>query len=138
MLFYEFLALEHPLASARSIGEVLALLTKPELPLSQWMQRATMSRGAPAELLHIVIKGLARDREQRYRSVAALEGRIRSVISGTMAIQCHVTLAKRAASMFAHWVDRHALLYTVIFLASTLGVLAGLVTLIVKLVSGVT
>jgi hypothetical protein len=39
-------------------------------------------------------------------------------------VQCHVTLAKRAGQLFSHWVDRHAALYSLLFLLALCAVLA--------------
>jgi len=80
----------------------------------------------PAEWVHIVMKGLARDREARIPSVAALEDSMRAVLDGHVAIECHVTFAKRSINGLVHWVDRHPMLYTLLFFGTGLSMLGGL------------
>jgi hypothetical protein len=71
-----------------------------------------------------VVKGLARDRDRRYQSVAELEDAIKQVLDGQIRVQCHVTFGKRAAAGFSNWIDRHALGYTALFGLFSVGLLA--------------
>jgi hypothetical protein len=67
------------------------------------------------EFIWIIYRGLVRDREKRFQSVAELEMALKGVQDGNIRVQCHITLAKSYAQRFSHWVDRHPALYTSLF-----------------------
>ena len=69
---------------------------------------------------------MARDREHRIQSVSALEDVVRGVLDGRVAIECHVTFAKRSIQGLVHWIDRHPLLYTILFSVWALSTVGGL------------
>jgi hypothetical protein len=89
------------------------------------------------EYVWIVVRGLERDRERRFQSVTELEDAIKRVLDGHIRVQCHVTFGKRAASDFSNWIDRHPLVYTVLFAAAAVAVLAALVFGVWRLIHAV-
>jgi serine/threonine-protein kinase len=125
VLFYEWLMLEHPLTGKQTVTEVLSAIISGEGSSDKVMEKALMG-GVPAEWVHIMMKGMARDRDARTPSVAALEDKVKGVLDGRVAIECHVTFAKRAVYGFLHWIDRHPLLYTLLFFGTGLSMLGGL------------
>jgi serine/threonine protein kinase len=125
VLFFEWLVLEHPMQGKSTISEVLAAIISDEYSKAA-LFAAAQAASVPMEYVWVVVRGLARDRERRYQSVSELEEAIKHVLDGHIRVQCHVTFAKRAASGFSNWVDRHAGLYTVLFALFSLGVLGAL------------
>jgi serine/threonine protein kinase len=126
VLFYEWLVLEHPLQGKQTITEVLAALISEDYTKRALFEPAHAA-GVPMEYVWIAVRGLARDRERRFQTVTELEDAIKRVQDGHIRVQCHVTLAKRAASDFSNWIDRHPLVYTALFAGAALGVVLLLV-----------
>jgi len=125
VLLYEWLVLEHPLRNKQTVSEVLAAIIAEEYSKRELFEPA-QARGVPMEYVWIVIRGLARDRARRYQSVNELEEALKHVLDGHIRVQCHVTFAKRAASGFANWIDRHVLVYTLLLALVSLSALYGL------------
>jgi serine/threonine-protein kinase len=135
LLFFEMLSLHHPLENLTSVQEVLASLIAKEIDLNVLAPFAFPS-SVPVEYMRFLVKGLPRDREKRFQSVAQMEDGLRKILSGHMPIACHVTLAKRAAHGFTHWLDRHPMLFTLMMFGFALAMLASIVYGIVRLVRG--
>jgi serine/threonine-protein kinase len=125
VLFYEWLALKHPIQGKQTITEVLAAIISGEAETTRVFEAALLA-GVPAEWVHIVKRGLTRDRDRRFSSVAQLEDAVKGVLNGRVRIQCHVTLAKRAAHGALHWIDRHPFVYSIFFFLSLALLAAGL------------
>jgi serine/threonine-protein kinase len=125
VLLYEWLSLEHPLTGKQTVTEVLSAIISGEASGGKVFEKALFA-GMPAEWIHLVRKGMARDREQRTQSVAALEDAVSGVLDGRVAIECHVTFAKRSVQGLVHWIDRHPLLYTILFSIWALSTLGGI------------
>lgn len=124
MVLFEWLALEHPLSNKGTVNEVLAAIIS-----GDWLNDATqdaMLSGTPAEWVRVLMKGLVKEREKRFQSVAELEDALRGILDGHVLIECHVTLAKRAAYEFLAWIDRHPKVYTLLFGLSFLTLLGAL------------
>jgi eukaryotic-like serine/threonine-protein kinase len=124
VVFYEWLVLEHMLAGKGTVTEVLASIITQDFKLNDLFVRPR-EVGVPMEYIHVVVRALARDRAERTPSVAAMEGELKRILDGHIRIQCHVTLAKSVANGFAHWVDRHMGLYTLLFAGAALSVVGG-------------
>jgi len=125
MVFYEWLTLDHPLRDKKTVTEVLAATISGEIDLGKLGGKAVMS-GAPAEWVRIPMKGLARDREARFQSVAEMEDAMRAIMDGRVNIQCHVTLTKRLTYEMLSWIDRNPVKYLILFHLTALGLVAGL------------
>ncbi|HVU00097.1 MAG TPA: serine/threonine-protein kinase [Polyangiaceae bacterium] len=125
VLFYEWLTLEHPLREKKTLPEVLAAIISGEVDPKKLAQRGVMA-GVPAEWMNLIARGLAKEREQRYQSVAELEDEIRGVLDGRVKIACHVTFSKRIAYEFLAWMDRHPLAYLILFHVAGLCLVLGL------------
>jgi serine/threonine-protein kinase len=124
VILYEWLALQHPMQAKTTVLEVLAEIISKDydmMTLSHPWQAAKL----PMDYFHAILPGLKRDRSQRYQSVAELEKAICKVRDGWTPVKCHVTLAKRGAYEFAHWLDRHPMLYTILLMATVLSLLGG-------------
>jgi serine/threonine-protein kinase len=125
VMLYEWLVLEHPLAGRGTVNEVLAAIITQDFKMSRLFERAREA-GVAMEYIHVIEGTLARDREQRTPTVLEMEEGLKRILGGHIPIRCHVTLAKSAASGFAHWVDSHTGLYSLLFSAVVLSGLGGL------------
>ncbi|HEY3256382.1 MAG TPA: serine/threonine-protein kinase [Polyangiaceae bacterium] len=125
VLLYEWLVLKHPLQGKTTINEVLSTIISEEYSRRALFEPAHAA-SVPMEYVWIVVRGLARARERRYQSVSELEDAIKQVLDGRIRVQCHVTLGKRAAAGFSHWIDRHALSYSLLFGLVSIAALATL------------
>jgi serine/threonine-protein kinase len=125
VLLYEWLVLEHPMKGKSTVVEVLAATISQDYDASDLLNRA-VEASVPVEYVYFLLKGLARDRNQRFQSVAGLEDALKKVRDGWIPIQCHVTLGKHLAHSFAHWIDRHAALYTALSYVTIYGTAAAL------------
>jgi serine/threonine-protein kinase len=117
VLLYEWLVGEHPMKGKSTLVEVLATIISQDYDGGELFKRAIEAH-VPVEYVYVLVKGLARDRNQRYQSVAELEDTLKKVRDGWIPIRCHVTLGKHVAHGFAHWIDRHKALYTALFYCS--------------------
>jgi serine/threonine-protein kinase len=128
VMLYELMTLEHPLADKQTLQEVLGAVLTHEYTRASLIAVA-LRVGAPCEYYHFMFKGLARDPAQRFQSVEEMERELETILNGQPQIHCHITLAKRAGGEALHWIDRHKVAFTVLFLAG-LGVgLWGLISL---------
>ena len=114
VLLFEWLVLKHPLQGKATLNEVLSAIIGDEYPRRALFEPAH-DANVPLEYAWIVVRGLERDRERRFQSVTELEDAIKQVLEGHIRVQCHVTFGKRVAVGFSHWIDRHALAYTLLF-----------------------
>jgi hypothetical protein len=97
-----------------TVTEVLGAIISDKEYAKAAVSRAIMS-GASAVWMQVILKGMARDRAARYQSAAEFEDDLSDALEGRVAIACHVTLAKRIAYETLAWIDRHPLLYMMIF-----------------------
>jgi serine/threonine protein kinase len=131
VLLYEWLALEHPMKGKTTVIEVLASIISQDFDARELYSRAR-SRNVPVEYVYIAAKGLARDRTKRFQSVDELEQEINKVRDGFGPVQCHLTLGKRVAYGMAHFIDRHFVLYSVLFFGTAAGLVLGIAFAILK------
>jgi serine/threonine-protein kinase len=124
VILYEWLTLEHPLGPKNTVLEVLAEIISKDYDRMQLFNR-WRSANLPVDYFHVIMSGLRRERSQRYQSVAELEDAICRVRDGWTPVRCHVTLAKRVAYEFVHWLDRNAMLYTLLLFAAVVFLLGG-------------
>jgi serine/threonine-protein kinase len=74
VLLYEILAGDTPFRGKDHLSLFANVMTKPPLPL-----RAHMKDGVPPGVEAVILKCLRRPREERYQSMQALAGELRSV-----------------------------------------------------------
>jgi serine/threonine protein kinase len=131
VIFLEWLSLEHPLADRTTVTEVLAAIISDKEYARAAVGRAIMN-GASAVWMHTVRKGMARERADRFQSVADFENELRDVLEGRVAIGCHVSLARRTAYETLAWIDRHPKLYMLLFGSVVLMLIGALGFCVVK------
>jgi serine/threonine-protein kinase len=125
VLLYEWLTLEHPMKGKTTVIEVLASVISQDYDARELYSRAR-SRNVPVEYVYIAAKGLARDRTKRFQSVDELEQEISRARDGFGPIQCHLTFGKRVAYGMAHFIDRHFILYSLLFFGTVAAILVGI------------
>jgi serine/threonine-protein kinase len=124
LLFLELMALQHPFAGKKTIQELLVAQATEELGISRIVTLAGPT-ATPAEYSWFIERGLAKDPGKRYASVAEMEERLHALLAGKVPVRCPVTFAKRGGQEVLHWIDRHPMLFTNLFILGTLGMLAG-------------
>jgi serine/threonine protein kinase len=77
MVFYEFLALEHPLADKRTVEQVILALIHEEWDHLK-LRLPALSKGVPCELLRVLQKGIYREPVQ----ALSHRGRARAAVAG--------------------------------------------------------
>lgn len=61
----------------------------------------------PVELLHFVVKAMAKDREERWATAATMVAELEAALDGRIRVQCPMTLTKRITREASRFVDRH-------------------------------
>jgi serine/threonine-protein kinase len=117
VVFYEWMALQHPIEKPGTLLEILGTIATQE-PDHDALGGRGLAAGVPAELLRFVLPGLVKDPKKRFSSVAEMEKKLRDILDGRIAVSCHLTLTKRSAHEFIHWVDRHPHLYSLLFVGT--------------------
>jgi len=125
VMFHELLTLEHYLASKSGVGECVAGVLRDPVPMAYTAESPHQSR-VPAELAHFIRHGVAKDPNERYRSVTAMIDRLQSIRDGKVPVECPVTMAKRMGAEAMHAVDRNS---RGVFAAAAVVALLGLVGL---------
>jgi serine/threonine-protein kinase len=129
VLLYELMTLEHPLADKTTLEDVLTTIisrnyTRPELV-------ATALRvDAPCEYYHYMVKGLALDPAKRYASASEMQKVLVAILDGKPPIDCHITLAKRVGGESLLWIDRHKVIFTLLFLGAVGSAIWGVVSVV--------
>lgn len=113
VVLLEWLALFHPLEGKTSLTEVLGSIALNDYDDDVCMR--AIRAGAPVEYAQLAFRAIKRDRDLRLQSVDEFEKQLRDILDGNVLVKCHVTLAKRGAYAFTHWIDRNPLPYTLLF-----------------------
>jgi serine/threonine protein kinase len=103
VLFHELLGLEHYLASKQTLEAMLHGIKSEELGFASLI---SMPNRPPAELLHVLAKGLQKDPARRFQSAAELIGLLQSILEGKVPVQCHMTFTKRSFREMGRLADR--------------------------------
>ncbi|MCK6512268.1 serine/threonine protein kinase [Myxococcota bacterium] len=111
VVFYEFLTLHHYLEGAASLEELLRGILQRE-PKNPLLNRHTTQPPIPADLHWFLLWGFQKDPAKRPQTIAEIIHRLQRIEDGYAHIQCPVTLNKRAATGFAHFINRHPVLST--------------------------
>ncbi len=94
-LFYEFLTLKPYLSAKNSMKGVLKAVLQ-EKPKFAMNVRSKYQPSVPADLSHILSKGLQKKPEKRYQTIREIQLIIDNIMSGHTPVQCPFTLTKRS------------------------------------------
>ena len=78
VLFYEFLTLRHPLGSPKTLREVLESI-KEQKPKLAMLVRHPHQPPVPADLSHVLAKGLKKQPDERFVNISELRRRLQMV-----------------------------------------------------------
>ena len=90
----------------------------------------------PAELLHFVAKGLAKNPADRYKNIGEMIEQLQRIRDGRCPVSCPATLAKRMLDTGGRFVNRYPKLSPFIFYPLFLLILASVVLSARHLFSG--
>ncbi len=105
LVFYELLALQHPLEKKVSLAEVLQGAAVEPVPTLHSI-RHRLSVPVPVELNHFLRHGLEKDPALRYPTVTAMIERLRARAMGDIPVECPATFIKATTARWNHFVDR--------------------------------
>jgi eukaryotic-like serine/threonine-protein kinase len=110
VLFHELLCLKHYQSERTSLPALLTWVAGPEElgPVALGLHHAPGAPMPPAELLHIVAKGLRKDPVRRYQSAGEMIDAVQRALEGRFAVQCIGTFSKRITRAAGRLVDWNA------------------------------
>jgi serine/threonine protein kinase len=136
MLLLELLTTRHPFHDRTDLAQVLHGVTSeaPPTHMDKLWELAPVQGPVPADLRHIVIKGLQKNPGQRYRSVQELIQRIHLRAQGCIAIECPITFWMSLTGKARRTIERHpmasASLLSLLVLTSAASMIYSLVHMI--------
>ena len=96
VLFHELLGLQHYLSHCTGGTQLLrAILMEEFRYLRLVFIKHPRYPVPPAELLHFIVKGLAKDAKDRYQSADEMLAELQRIRDGRCRVSCPATLAKR-------------------------------------------
>lgn len=112
MLFLELLTTRNPLQDLTDLHQVLFQVTSgPTVtPVDKIWNMNPVQGPVPADLCHIVVKGLQKSPEQRYSSVHQLIARLHNRADGCVDVECAVTFWMSVMSRGRRAIERHPML----------------------------
>lgn len=107
-VFYEFMALKHPLHPApttKSPQDMMLAVVSQEVP---WPEGITSEyqRPVPRSLVAVLMRGLVKDRDQRYQTWEELEHEISLYLDGRSPVICMTTAMTASFARLSRVVDR--------------------------------
>ncbi|HRI49371.1 MAG TPA: serine/threonine protein kinase, partial [Pseudomonadota bacterium] len=121
VLLHELLSLRHYLADYETFsGLVVAINTMP-ITYSRLLFMHHPDHPTPrAEVLHFIVRGLAKDPAQRFQSALEMIGELQRILDGRCRVSCPATTAKRLLREVGRFVDRYPLGSPFLFYAGLL------------------
>jgi serine/threonine-protein kinase len=137
VLFHELLTLRHYLADKQSIQGVLVGVMTQELPgaMSFGAWAHPMQSAPPMEHVHFIRRGMEKDRAARWQSADEMIAALEDALSGKVRVQCPITASKRCARETGRFIDRHPRTTALGVSLGALGVVLGIASAVVLLVS---
>jgi serine/threonine-protein kinase len=106
VVLYELLSLQHYLPGRTTVTEMLAAIAGDAHVMACYLPNPHQSP-VPAELAWFIEKGLARDPDKRFQTVAEMSERLERAMAGVFPVQCPITLVKKTATGGLRFLDRH-------------------------------
>jgi serine/threonine protein kinase len=136
MLLFELLATRHPLHHCTDLNQVLHSVTNEAspTPMDKIWELSPIQGPVPADLRHIVVKGLQKSPDQRYHSVQQLIQRIHLRAQGCIDIECPITFWMSLTGKARRTIERHPVLsasvLSLVALTSTANMIYSVVSMI--------
>ncbi len=138
VVLHELLAVRHYLAHCKNQREVLAAVTGEKFPYMRLVFiRNPKHPVPPAELLHVIARGLAKDPAARFQSAKEMIETLKRTRDGHCPVSCPATLAKRMTDVVGRAVNRYPKLSPFIFYPLLLLTLVSFAVSIRQLVAAV-
>jgi serine/threonine-protein kinase len=106
VLLHELMGLTHYLDGKPTVEAMLASIVGEEVTFFKLLGLKYPHGMPTAELIHVIFKGLSKDPAKRFQSAAELIGLLNGILEGKVAVQCHITFAKRSFRQMGRLVDR--------------------------------
>lgn len=107
VVLHELLALRHYFIEHQSLNSmILAIGTEPMTLNRLRISHHPRHPPIPAEFVHLLGRGLAKDPAQRFQSASSLIEAIQQILEGRMRIDCPVTFLKRLVRAAGRFIDR--------------------------------
>ncbi|MFT3707340.1 MAG: serine/threonine-protein kinase [Archangium sp.] len=126
VVFHEFLHLKHYLDGREQLQDVLDGV-KTKAPPVQVASLKGSQYQVPPELDWFIVKGMEKDREKRWSSVAEMEEEMQRIIRGECRVQCQRTFMKRMFGEARRATDTHPFAVIVISTGAVAVIAAALV-----------
>jgi serine/threonine protein kinase len=128
VLFYELLTLRHPLASVKTLPEMLHAVGHEPFPPAYSIDHPHQPPVA-AELSWFLEKGLQKNPADRYAGAPEMIARLEQRAEGIIPVQCPATFMKRTSNTWGRFIDRHYLVASAIMMVLLgLSVVGGVAT----------
>ena len=116
VLFHELLGLRHYLSHCKTGLQLLHSIRTEEFRyLRLVFIKHPQHPVPPAELLHFIVKGLAKDPAERYQSADEMIAELQRIRDGRCRVSCPATLAKRMIDTSGRFVNRYPKLSPFVF-----------------------
>jgi serine/threonine-protein kinase len=132
VMLYELLSLQHYLPGRTTVAALLAAIVDEPHVMAAFVG-SPHQPPVPAELSWFIEKGLAKDPDARFQSVAEMGAQLERVMAGAFPVQCPVTFIKKAGGNTLRYFDRHPALMIGATLVAVSLVVLGLVDLLARL-----
>jgi serine/threonine-protein kinase len=106
VLFHELLGLRHYLDDSPDMPSLLARIGTEELGFFKLLGMSYLHGAPPGELIHFLVKGLAKDPAKRFQSAGEVIAGLHGILEGKVRVQCHITFTKRTFREMGRLVDR--------------------------------
>jgi len=121
--FYELLALHHPHEGVQTLDQMLDAV-KNKVPGHAIVHDAPIQGAVPADLSWFLERGLRKNKDERYGSVAEMIVRLRQHAAGDFPVQCPITFSMRVTTMVRRAIMRRPFIMSAVFLLGMTGTLA--------------
>ena len=130
VLFHELIGLRHYLDDSADMPTLLARIKSEEFGFFKVIGMNYPGTAPPGELIHFVVKGLAKDPAMRFQTAREVIAGLHGILEGKVHIQCHITFTKRLFRELGRLVDRRPW----VAFAAMLGLVAAVVFSVAQLV----
>ena len=128
VLFHELVSLRHYLDGKKTVNEVLAYVATMDIhprTTVDWIADSAATK-MPMEYVHSIRRGMEPNPDDRWADAGAMADALEDLMSGRIAVQCHLSFTKRFAHEVLHAIDRHQIAASVLIVGGVVAALAGL------------
>ena len=130
VLFHELIGLKHYLDDSADMPTLLGRIISEDFGFFKMLGLSYPVVQPPGELVHFLVKGLAKDPAKRFQSAREVISGLHDILEGKVKIQCHITFTKRLFREMGRLVDRRPW----VAFATMLGLVAAVLFSVAQLV----